>query len=441
MKKELFKFQSEALNTVKNEDNALLCWGMGTGKTISSIALAEHWGSEILVCLVLKSTVSQWIEALNEQTDRKVYNGYKKTKKDGIEPFIQCSERKALVIGYDAFKTASSCKLRDYVSKNERSATVICDESSLIGHMESARTKAVMKTKSKHKMMLSGTPATGGKMEALLPTMNMLGWKMTKKEFLKQYCDVYEWIDPTRPWLTIPIIRGYRNLDKLREGLKQHGTSFMTMEDAGVELPETSEQTLDISVTSEYKKFMKNSIVTVGGRELIGENALTKMLYARQLCSVYNGEKMSVLKELLMQSGDEPVLVFYNWTAELDTLKKLCDELERPICTVNGQGKDLRAYEQNRPGTVILAQYQAASMGLNLQKCNICIFYSLCLSYSDYEQAKARIHRIGQNRHCSFYKLICTGSIEEHIMETLEQRQDYTEQLYIDKYMKRKATR
>ena len=47
MKKELFKFQQNALNSVKDKQNALLCWGMGISKTVSSIALAEYWGSEI----------------------------------------------------------------------------------------------------------------------------------------------------------------------------------------------------------------------------------------------------------------------------------------------------------------------------------------------------------------------------------------------------------
>lgn len=73
-------------------------------------------------------------------------------------------------------------------------------------------------------------------------------------------------------------------------------------------------------------------------------------------------------------------------------------------------------------------------MGLNLQSARICVFYSQCLSYSYYEQAKARIHRIGQNRNCNFYSLICEGSIEEDILETLEQRRDYTEQLFTEKH-------
>ena len=73
-------------------------------------------------------------------------------------------------------------------------------------------------------------------------------------------------------------------------------------------------------------------------------------------------------------------------------------------------------------------------MGLNLQKSRICIFFSPVCSYSDYEQAKARIHRIGQKRNCVFYNLICEDSIEEHIMQTLAERKDYTEQLFTEQY-------
>lgn len=439
MKKQLYDFQRQALDKIQDRDNAALFWQMGAGKTISSIELTERWNSQILICLVLKSTVSQWTEELAEQTDRQVFNGYKKSKRDGIRPFIDAAGRKALVIGYDAYKAKSGAELRQYINDNEKDVSMVCDESSLIGHMTSERTKAVMKTKTKHRLLLSGTPASGGKLEAMIPTMNMLGWNITKEKFLQQFCHVYEWTDPTRPWMTIPIIQGYKNIDKLREGLKEHGGSFITMEEAGVQLPATTEQIISIQTPPEYKRFMKNGIVKIGDTEIIGENNLTKMLYVRQICSVYNPAKAAALEELLQQAGDEPVIVFYNWTAELRILQSVCGKLHRPMSLVNGQTKDLKNYQAGTPGTVILCQYQAASMGLNLQKARICVFYSLCLSYSDYEQAKARIHRIGQTKNCNFYNLICESSIEADILETLEQRRDYTEQLFTEMHCKREV--
>lgn len=434
-KKDLYEFQREALDKIKDRDNAALFWQMGAGKTVSSIQLTEYWSSPILVCLVLKSTVSQWLDELYNQTERTVFNGYKRTKKDGIEAFIACSDRKCIVIGYDAYKAKCGTRLRTYINQHAEDVSIVCDESSLIGHMESERTKAVMKTKAKHKLLLSGTPASGGRLEAMIPTMNMLGWKTTKKDFLDQFCYVYEWNDPARPWVTIPIIQGYKNIDELRAGLKQHGGSFITMEEAGVQLPETTEQRVTITTPPEYKRFMRTGIVEINGQEIVGENNLTRMLYARQICSVYNSGKAAALEELLEQTGDEPAIVFYNWTSELKILQSICERLKRPVSVVNGQRKDLQAYEQDKPGTVILAQYQAASMGLNLQEhCRICIYFSPCLSYSDFEQSKARVHRIGQKRNCIFYTLICKDSVEEGIMQTLAERRDYTEQLFTEQY-------
>lgn len=81
-KKDLYPFQREALEKIKNFDNAALFWQMGAGKTISSIELTEceEWNTPILVCLVLKSTVSQWLDELYNQTERTVFNGYKKSR-------------------------------------------------------------------------------------------------------------------------------------------------------------------------------------------------------------------------------------------------------------------------------------------------------------------------------------------------------------------------
>lgn len=114
MKKELYDFQRQALDKIQDRDNAALFWQMGAGKTISSIQLTERetWNTPTLICLVLKSTVSQWIDELKEQTDRQVFNGYKKSKKDGVKAFINTTGRKALVIGYDAYKAKSAAELR-----------------------------------------------------------------------------------------------------------------------------------------------------------------------------------------------------------------------------------------------------------------------------------------------------------------------------------------
>jgi SNF2 family DNA or RNA helicase len=58
------------------------------------------------------------------------------------------------------------------------------------------------------------------------------------------------------------------------------------------------------------------------------------------------------------------------------------------------------------------------------------IFYSLPLSSEHFEQAKKRIHRIGQTNTCMYYILICRNSVEEQILHTLEERKDFTDELF-----------
>ena len=69
-------------------------------------------------------------------------------------------------------------------------------------------------------------------------------------------------------------------------------------------------------------------------------------------------------------------------------------------------------------------------MGLNLQKANRIIYFTLTEKSELFEQSKKRIHRIGQTRPCFYYLLLCEGSIEEHILKTLDMRRDYTDELF-----------
>ncbi len=113
----------------------------------------------------------------------------------------------------------------------------------------------------------------------------------------------------------------------------------------------------------------------------------------------------------------------------MEQIKEVCGRLEKPISIVNGQTKDLENYK-TKDNTVVLVQYQAGAMGLNLQLSNKIIYYSLPLASELFEQSKKRTHRIGQTRTCMYWYLITKGCIEEQIFETLKERRDYTNKLF-----------
>lgn len=321
------------------------------------------------------------------------------------------------VINYElAFRRSELSDLKDF--------TLMLDESSLIQNENAKRSKFVLNRLSPSNLiLLSGTP-TSGKYEKLWSQIHLLGWKISKDLYWKQYVDV-EYLE--NQGFPLKIVKGYKNVERLKSKLREHGAVFMKTEEV-FDLPEQVFNEVKVNVTKEYGIFKKDKIVSVENVELVGDTTLTKMLYERMLCGQYNKDKLNALKDLL-ESTEDRVIIFYNFNEELRLIEDICIELDKPVSIVNGQEKDLSCYEEY-DNAVTIIQYQAGSMGLNLQKSNKIIYFTPTTSSELFEQSKKRTHRIGQQQTCFYYKLVCKKSIEERIYSTLAMRKDYTDKLF-----------
>jgi SNF2 family DNA or RNA helicase len=101
----------------------------------------------------------------------------------------------------------------------------------------------------------------------------------------------------------------------------------------------------------------------------------------------------------------------------------------RPFSEVNGTTKNLSHYDK-WDNSITFVQYQSGAMGLNLQKADTIIYFSLPLSSELFEQSKKRIHRLGQQNKCTYYIFMCKNSVEQKIYDTLQERKDYTDKLF-----------
>ena len=247
--------------------------------------------------------------------------------------------------------------------------------------------------------------------------MNLLGWNISKKMYYAQYVDMKISDDG------YPIIKGYKNVDRLKRKMREHGCVFMKSEEV-LNLPTQNFIPVNVPESKEYKKFKKSGIIITKDYELVGDTTLTKLLYSRMLCGHYNADKVKAFKDLI-DSTDDRLIVFYNFNDELEVLKSTVDD--KPISIINGQQKDLSAYDEHN-NSITFVQYQAGAMGLNLQKANKIIYFTPPLSSELFEQSKKRIHRIGQKQACFYYQLTC--GIESHIYDTLAMRKDYTDELF-----------
>lgn len=423
---DLFGFQEDVLDRTADKTRVAYYLDMGLGKTFIGAEKSLRLGLDVLV-VCQKSKLQDWLE--HYQTYYPDFKLYDLSKKKELDEFLSYEGLKAGVINYDLiFRRAELMKLRDY--------TLLLDESSVIQNGKAKRTKFVTeKLKPDNVILLSGTP-TGGKYENLYTQLSLLGWKISKSMYWNHYIE-YETLDvgfnmQTRKPNQVKVVTGYKNVDRLMGKMRDYGCVFMKTEEV-FDLPEQRDITVYCGASKDYMVFMGKGFVTVAdGVTLVGDTVLSSLLYSRMLCGSYSSEKLDALADMLA-SSDDRFVIFYNFTEELNRLKELAEALEKPISEVRGGYKDLTAYEKDG-NSVTLIQYQAGAMGLNLQKSHIAVFFSPPMSYELYAQARKRIHRIGQNVSCVYYKMMVRGSVEEDIYDRLAMRKDYTDKLFEGKY-------
>lgn len=411
----LYPHQKEGLRQAENLNHIAFYWDMGLGKTFVGAEKLMQLGSKINLVICQKSKIQDWIDHFIDVC--KISYIYNLTNKQELNEFLSnYREYKIGIINYDlVFRRPELKQLKDF--------TLLLDESSLIQHETAKRSKFILKLSPKNVILLSGTP-TGGKYENLWSQLHLLGWKISKDMFYNQYIN-YHWDDSNG--FPLMVIDGYKNEERLKRKMRDHGCQFLKTE--GVfDLPEQIHQSINIPVSKEYKKFHKDSIITINDQELVGDTTLTKMLYERQLCGQYCDDKLDAFADLINSTND-CLIVFYNFNEELHKLRKIAEECGREIGFINGSGRSMYAYEECTDG-ILFVQYQAGAMGLNLQKANKIVYFTPPLSSELFEQSKKRIHRIGQDKTCFYYYLTCKGSIEEKIYKTLAMRRDYTEALF-----------
>ncbi len=440
----LFQHQQQALDLTEGHNRCAYYLDMGLGKTFVGSEKALTLNSRVNLLICQCSKVSDWIDHMVENyamnhcwmiydlTNKKEFDWFMAAVAETDNPTRICG-----VINYEL-------TFRRKILKTLSGFTLMLDESSLIQNENAKRSKFILGLNPDNVILLSGTP-TGGKYEKLWSQCRLLGWNISKELFWKQYIET-EWVEEDGFWRQ--KITGYKNVDRLKKKLAEHGAVFMTTDDAGIDLPKRNFVPVRTPPAKEYWKFWRERVVSINTatlqefeldsdfwgsnesyeRELIGDTSLTRRLYARQLCGLYNPNRYKAFRELV-ESTEDRLIVFYNFTEEMERMKGIVKAMNRPVSIQSGEVKDLGAYNF-RSNSVTFIQYQAGARGGNFQKANKIIYFSLPESWELWEQSQKRIHRMGQERSCFYYWMICPGTVEESIFSTLQMRKDYNDELF-----------
>jgi len=425
----LLPHQEACLKQLEGKNRVAIYHDMGLGKTFTGSEKMIQLGAKVNLVICQKSKVQDWVDHFNEYYVNErpwcMVHDLTKEKAETIKYvfplWVKDAEEHAFphvyIINYDlVFRRPALLKLKNF--------TLMLDESSLICNEQAKRSKAILKMQPENVILLSGTP-TAGKYEKLWSQCRLLGWDISKKVFWNSYI-ISKWVD--YGGFMQQVVTGYKQVEHLKKKLSEHGAVFLKTEEV-MNLPEQIEQKIMLKRSPQYNTFVRDGYIDLGdGTEMFGDNTLTKMLYARQLCGQYHQGKLEAFRDLL-NSTEDNLVVFYNFNGELEALDRIAREEGRTPGAVNGHQKD-----EAEGHDILFVQYQAGAYGLNLQGfSNRIIYYSLPLGKGScdlWEQSKKRIHRIGQNKTCFYYYLLVQNSIETLNLERLKEGQDYTQYLF-----------
>ena len=419
----LFEFQKEVLNKSRGQSRVAYYYDMGLGKTyIGAEKLKElKKRQNLLICQ--KSKVADWLIHFNENKDYYGLTAYDFTKEQTLS-----SKREGFVavVNYDLI-----FRRKEFLRFNNYKFSLLLDESSLVQNHTAKRTKFILnKLNPSAVILLSGTPV-GGKYENLWSQLKLLGYNEPYGFYFDRYVK-YRTLSNLGSY-PIKIPYGYKNIEELKGIMRNLGCHFKKTEEV-LTLPPQTFIEIDCKTPPYFAEFIKNEIVHFSWQEkgeartieLVADTTLAKILRAREISGVYSEGKAEAFKDLL-QSTNDRLIVFYCFNKELEIIERIARQEHRPLSVINGQNKDLTAYE-NDPSSITAVQYQAGSMGLNLQKANKVIYWSPTFSSDLFEQSKKRIHRIGQSSPC-FYYLLKSG-LDNRVYNVLKKRENYTKELF-----------
>lgn len=393
----LYPKQLEILKQIK--DYSLLPLGTATGKTLIALHyyINNHLDKPLVIyCPLAKYLEGGWVSEFNSLKSK--YNLI--TKDITVVPYSQINK---------------------YAVANN--SFVILDEAHYIKNPMAKRSKAIREIlNNKPFIMLSATPGT--KVEEYCNYFMLWNKFKYKTHFEREFLIKDSLMLGAR---NIPVVKGYKNLDKFSSILKQHSTSRLTVNDI-VELPELIIKDVSLTPSKEYKDIKKHRILQLDNDVILLDTQIKLCTYLRQYTSPK--EKLSHLEDIVSECKqlNENLLIFYNFKSELREIEKLV----KIDYLINGDVKIFPSKEdfKNLNGKITVVQIRAGGTGIELQYNSQVLFYSPTYSYQDYEQALGRAYRPGQNKKVLVRRFNTINTIEADVWEAIKNKKDFDEKMW-----------
>ena len=205
-----------------------------------------------------------------------------------------------------------------------------------------------------------------------------------------------------------------------------------------------------------YRGLVKESYAELTGGEqgapvaVTATNILTRLLRLSQLTGGFLGNdetaaveqvsaaKLSALEDILDGAVAEgkKLVIIARFIPEIKAICKLLEKRGLGYSCITGEVKDrneqVARFQKEPEVMAFVGQIATAGLGITLTAASTMVFYSLDYSMSNFEQTKARIHRVGQRMPCTYLYLVARGTVDEKVLAALESKADLARTLVDD---------
>lgn len=434
MKFNPYPYQDFTINRILEQPQAGLFLDMGMGKTVCTLTAIDQLLydtfeiQKVLVIAPLRVADDTWVREVDKWDHLKHL----------VVAKVLGSEKKRI----EALSTKADIYvinrenvpwLVDYYKLKWPFDTVVIDELSSFKSPKAQRFKALKKVRPMFKRIigLTGTPAPNTLLD-LWPQVYLLDMGERLGKTITGYKDRYFEPDKRNGY----TIFSWRLKMGAEEAIHNKINDLCVSLQAKdyLSLPPRIDNFIQIDIGTKamkkYLEFEKERVLELEGEDI---TAGTAAVVANKLLQIANGciydeeggvheiheAKVEALKEILENENGKPVLVFYNFKHDYDTLMNHFSKLEpRTLETAD----DIKDWNEGKI-KMVLAHPASVGHGLNLQAGgNIIIWYGLTWSLELYQQANARLHRQGQTNNVIIHHLVAQNTIDEQVVKALKNK-------------------
>lgn len=428
----------------------VLAMEMGTGKSLCGIALTGilHQFGHIRKVLIVAplSILGVWEDEFGKFAkfpyQLTVLKGTTEKKRKQLRELSAC-QLQIVVVNYESARI-----LRDELLRLNADL-VIADEGHKIKENRSKQSQVMhaLGDKARYRLLLTGTLITNRELDVYsefrFVNPNIFGTSFYT--FRNRYFDM------TGYGNHVPKFRKWMLDDFLK---RLHLITYRITKEECLDLPDITEEVRSVELEPKamkiYREIEQDSFTQLKDGEVMASNILTKLTRLFQSTGGFlkddagimhqvSEAKLQALSDIIDSSVDEgkKLVVMAHYVAEIEAIEELLKKKKLGYVLVRGgvsNRSELVKEFQNDPDCMIfVGQIAAAGLGLTLTAASTMVFYSLDFSMSNFDQSKARIHRIGQTEHVHYIYLICRGTVDRKVLRALRDKIDLAKML-IDDY-------